>query len=105
VSLCSNCKILTIPTKEKSFVKLNDKSSVVGIENRLRAGRSGFSIPVGERYFSLLQNVWTGSGANLATYPVGISRRKADLDKVNLSPSAQIKNSCSYMHISTYKPS
>jgi hypothetical protein len=79
LSLCSNCKILTIATKEKSFVKLNDRNRAVGIATRLRAGRSGVPISVGACYFSLLQNVWTGSGAHLATYPMGtgfISRAK-----------------------------
>ena len=69
MSLCSNCKILTIPTKEKSYVKLNDRNSEGGIMTRLRAGRSMVLIPVGARYFSLLQNVWTDSRAQLATYP------------------------------------
>ena len=55
--------------------------------------------PVGARYFSLLRNVWTDSGAQIATYPMGtgvISRGKAAMGKVKLSPSAQIKNSWSY---------
>jgi hypothetical protein len=56
-------------------------------------------IPVMARYFSLLRNVWTGSGAQLATYPIGkgvICRGKRAVGKVKLSPSAQIKNSWSY---------
>jgi len=33
-----------------------------------RAGRSGVRIPVGAKYFSLLQIVRTGCGTHLATY-------------------------------------
>jgi hypothetical protein len=83
VALFSNCKILTIPKKEKSFVKLNDRNSAVGIVTRLRAGRSMVPIPVGARYFSLLRKVWTDFGGHLATYPMCtgvISRGKAAVD-------------------------
>ena len=98
MSLRSGCKILTISTKEKSFVKFNDRNSTVGTVTRLRAGRFGVLIPVGTRDFSLLQDVWTDSGTQLATYPMGtgvISRNKAAVGKVNHSRSAQIKNSWS----------
>jgi hypothetical protein len=100
VSLCSSCKILTIATKEMSFVKLNDRNSAVSIVTRLRAGRPRVPIPVGTSYSPLLQNAWTGSGAQLATYPIStgvICRGKAAVGKVNHSPSEQIKNSCSYI--------
>ena len=66
---------------------------------RLCTGRSGIRIPVGTRYFSLLQNVWTGSGSQLATYPMGtgvISQGKLVVGRVKLSPSAQIKKLWSY---------
>ena len=55
MSLSSGCKILKIPTKEKPFVKYNDRNSTVGIVTRLRAGRSRVLIPVVSRDFSLLQ--------------------------------------------------
>ena len=99
MSLCSNCKMLTNPRKEKSYVKLNYRNSAVCIVTRLRAGRSMVPIPVGARYFSLFQNVWTDSRSQLATYPMGkgdISLGKAAGVKVKLSRSAKIKNSWSY---------
>jgi hypothetical protein len=42
-----------------------------GIETKLRAGRTGVRIPAGTRDLSLLQNVYTCSGAHLACYSVG----------------------------------
>ena len=99
MSLSSNCKMLTNPRKEESFVKLNDRNSASGIMTRQRAGRSMVPIPVDARYFSLLRNVWTDSGLQLATYPMGkwvISLGKAAVGKVKVSTSAQIKNSWSY---------
>ena len=99
MSLCSNCKILTISTKEKYFIKLNDRNSTVGIVTRLRAGRSGVPSPVGARYFSFIQNVWTDSGTQLSTYPMDtgvISQGKLAVGRVKLSSSAQIKNSWRY---------
>jgi hypothetical protein len=42
--------------------KGRSRSSPVGIATRLRAGRSGFRIPVGARDFSLLQSVRNHSG-------------------------------------------
>ena len=99
MSLCSNCKILTISTKEKYFIKLNDRNSTVGIVTRLRAGRSGVPSPVGARYFSFIQNVWTDSGTQLSTYPMDtgvISQGKLVVGRVKLSPSAQIKKLWSY---------
>jgi hypothetical protein len=46
-------------------IYVSSRNSVVGIENRLRAGRSGARIPVGAREVSLLFQ--TGSGANLVS--------------------------------------
>jgi len=54
------------------------KESVVGIANRLRAGRSVVPNPVRARGFSLFRNVQTGSGAQPAYLIMGtplISRR------------------------------
>ena len=92
-------KILTVPKKENRFVELNNRNSAVGIVTRLRAGRSGVPIPVRGRSFSFIRKVWTGSGAQLATYPMGtvvICWGKAAVGKVIHSPSAQIKKSWSY---------
>jgi hypothetical protein len=72
------------------------RGSVVGLDTRLQAGRPGIRIPVGSRYFSLLQNVQAVPGAHLASYSVGtgvISRGKIG-HGVNHSPpsSAKVKN-------------
>jgi hypothetical protein len=40
-----------------SSVMQGSPDSVIGVLNRLRAGRCGFRIPVEAREFSLLQNV------------------------------------------------
>ena len=45
--------------------------SVVGIMTVLLAERSGARIPVGERDFSVLRNVQTGSGTHPASCSVG----------------------------------
>ena len=74
----------------------------------LWAGRSGVQIPAGVRHFSLLQNVWTSSGAHPAPYSMGSGVHsfkgvEQTGHKVNhlLLPSAEIKNEWSY----TYTPS
>ena len=46
--------------------------SVVGTETRLQTGRSGIRIPVGERDFSLFQNIQTGSEDDAASFSVRI---------------------------------
>ena len=41
------------------------------IQTRLQVGQSGVGILVGKKYFSLLQKVQTGSGAQLTFYSTG----------------------------------
>lgn len=56
-----------------SFISQGNRSqdSLVGIVNMLRAGRSGFRLPLLARNFSHLRKVQTGPGAQLAFYSVG----------------------------------
>jgi len=54
---------------EKSKQQIHNFISGSGIETRLRAERCGIRITAGERDFSLLQNVTTGSGAHTAHPP------------------------------------
>ena len=51
--------------------KFWNRGSIVGIVTVLLTGRSGARIPVGERDFSLLRNVQTGSGTHPASCSVG----------------------------------
>jgi hypothetical protein len=48
------------------------RSSAIGIETTLRAGRTRFRIRVRAIDFCLLQNVQTESGANPASYSMGM---------------------------------
>lgn len=67
--------------------------SVVGIKTRLQAGRSRVRIPAGSRDFSLLQDVQSSSGYDLASYPMGnrdsfleVNRPGRETDRVQLLP-------------------
>jgi hypothetical protein len=46
-------------------------NSSIGVETRLRDGRSVVRIPAGARDLSLIQNVQSGSGAHPAISPAG----------------------------------
>jgi hypothetical protein len=63
---------------------VGNQGSVVIIKTRLQAGRSGVYIPVGERYFSVLQNVQSSNVAHLASYPIdsfpGIKQPKHEVN-------------------------
>jgi hypothetical protein len=55
----------------KYFLKHHPQRSwdtVVIIVTKLQIGLSGFGLPAGQREFSLLQNIQTGSGNHPASY-------------------------------------
>ena len=62
--------LIICTVKAPCTVKRSSNASV-GIETRLRAGRSRFQIVVGATDFSLLQNIQTGAGAHTASYSLG----------------------------------
>jgi len=74
----------------------------VGIVTRLRAGWSGFRIPIAQRDFSPVQNVQTDSGAHPASCLIATEVLPREIKrsghKINLLPpsSAEVTNRWSY---------
>jgi hypothetical protein len=67
-------------------------------------GQSRVRIPVGARYFSVPQNVQTGSGAHQASYSMGTGIKRPGRE-VNHSPSysAEVTTECSYISASAIR--
>ena len=96
-------------TEAAAIIRSPDR--VVGIVTRLRAGRSGFRIPIAARDFVPLQNVQTGSGAHPASSLIRTEVLPREIKrsghKINLSypPSAEVTNQWSYASTPSFMPS
>jgi hypothetical protein len=82
-----------------------NRRSVVGIETKLRTGRSGARIHVRERFFSIPRKVQTSSGVHSASkgtgFIPGVKWPACEIDR-SLPTSAKAKNNCSYTSIFPY---
>jgi hypothetical protein len=88
-------------------VHLSSRDRIVGRGTTLPPGRSRVRISIGTRYFSLLQNVQTGSGTDPASYSISswvLSRGKAaEAWSSPLAPfTVEVKNEWSYTSTSPY---
>ena len=96
---------LRIATVIISYIRFNAAGvRAVGTATRQGAGRSGVRIPVGPKYFFSTEIIQTGSGAQPASYSVGIRfvhLVNSEVHEVNHLPSSSVKVKNEWSYTST----